>query len=254
MFCQTCNQQTETGKFCPNCGSPLSSEESAATSDHLPISDGNTATNPTGQQNEVVEKIQQVASDYGHFFITNAKKPSEAKNADSIISGVITMVLFSLLLTISIYMGINELPFYDPSFVNDFLIPLALFIILFTAVAALTFAGTKLTSNELSFATILAKYSGYLIPFMLLFIIGFILGLLNLPTLPGIIILISFLGPLLMIPTFILFESHHNGFDRIYTLTSIYIVSLLIFGLLLRSFLGPIVESLMGSILGSINF
>src|SRR5690625_2844985 len=109
MICQNCKQETEEVKFCTNCGAELVVDDSAATVEASPEqaveSETPETTAPvqaeqTGQEtNEYAEKLKGISSDFGQFFITLVKKPTEAKNADqnALISSIIVMVIFSIL-------------------------------------------------------------------------------------------------------------------------------------------------------------
>src|SRR5699024_10630496 len=79
---------------------------------------------------------------------------------------------------------------------------------------------------------------------------GIIFELIKFPSAAALFILISMLGVIFAIPTFILFERHENGFDRVYVLIGIYIVGLLIFGLLGES----VLNMMSGHIFSDLDF
>ncbi|WP_099156508.1 DUF6574 domain-containing protein [Virgibacillus ndiopensis] len=261
MHCPTCGQQTEEGKFCTSCGAQLPNEEYAATADPTvnTVPQVHQSTNQqeqTGsaqQPNEVVEKLKSAGSNFGHFFVTLLKNPSEAKkaNGNDLISASITIVIFSLLIAFGYHLSLNSMStgfFGGPSFsfFDSFILPFIEFIIMFLIAAALTFGGVKITGQALSFTDVLAKYGGYLTPFLVLYVIGFLLALVGLSSFSGLIILVSVLGTLLIAPTLILLEQPANGFDRVYTLIGIYIVSLLVLGFFIQSFIQNILSNFMG--------
>ncbi|MEN1968410.1 DUF6574 domain-containing protein [Lentibacillus sp. N15] len=271
MHCPQCGQETEEGKFCTNCGAQLPSAEPAAAKDqdpavhattvnHQPV----TANAQTQQvnQNEAVEKVKTAGTNFGHFFLTLLKKPSEARNANSndLISGIITMVIFSLLLALGLHLSVSALTDSIPgdlfgdfggsdmSFFDSFVLPLVEFILLFLIVSALTFAGTKLATNAFTFTDVLGKYGAYQVPFLLLYAVGFLFALIGLTSLSAFLIMISILGTLMVVPTLILMEQHGNGFDRVYSLLAIYFISLLVFGFFMQSFIETLISSLFGSV------
>lgn len=258
MHCPNCGQETDEGRFCTNCGAQLPNEEYAAAADPMiNIKPQPQQTGQVQQSNEAIEKLKTAGSNFGHFFTTLLKSPSEARKANSndLISGVTTIVIFSLLIALGYYLSLRSLStgfFGGPSmsFFDSFVLPLIEFIILFGIVAALTFAGAKFSVEAFSFTDVLAKYGGYLVPFLLLYAVGFLLALIGLASLSALIILISLLGPLLIVPTLILHEQPAKGFDRIYVLLAIYIIALLVFGFFIRTFAESIMSGFGGMFSG----
>lgn len=266
MVCPNCGQEITEGKFCTNCGTQLSDDEVAVTSELSPSPlQQHPTSDQTGQetQNELVEKLKNVGANFGHFFITLVKRPSDAKNANSndFISGIISLVIYALLLALGTYLvfratigqvggmgGMMDGP--ELSFSDTFLLPLFEFIILLLVVTGLTFAVAKLSVQTLNFTDVLGKYGAYLIPFLLLYVVGFLVGLMGIPMLAGSLILISLLGALMIAPTFILLEQPAEGFDRIYLLLALYFVAFLICFFLMQSFAQTLIGSMMGGIMG----
>src|SRR5699024_9668445 len=128
MICQNCKQETEEGKFCTNCGAELVVDHSAA--DHSaatveastePAVESDTtetvettapvqAEQTVQETNEYAEKLKGIGSDFGQFFITLVKKPTEARNADqnALISSIIVMAIFSILVALERYITISN--------------------------------------------------------------------------------------------------------------------------------------------------
>lgn len=118
MLCPSCGQQTEEGKFCTNCGSPLpenneaegedqasapvQSQEQASAVQQAPQSE---QTETQQQPNEAVEKVKAIGNDFGHFFLTLVKKPSAAKqaNQNDWISSVITIAIYAILFAVGVF-------------------------------------------------------------------------------------------------------------------------------------------------------
>ncbi|WP_284141686.1 MULTISPECIES: zinc ribbon domain-containing protein [unclassified Virgibacillus] len=265
MFCPNCGQETEQGKFCTKCGAKLANEEFAAAAD--PTIGGTVPTETPLQENSVneeasnpnqsVENVKAAGSAFGQFFVKLVKRPSTAQSVDgnAMISGIIAIVLYSLVISLGFFLLIRSaFGSYGPSFAESFLLPFLEFAILFGAVALLTFAGSKLCAQAVTVKDVIAKYGAYLVPFMLLFIIGFLLALVNLTSFGILAIMVSILGPIIAVPTMILFEKNAVGIDRIFILIGVYLVSILVFSLLLRSFLGSIMDALLGGFMGGFGF
>ncbi|QGS68025.1 hypothetical protein CV093_03045 [Oceanobacillus sp. 143] len=206
MLCPSCKQETEPGKFCTVCGASLVIEETAATADSQTANVVSQPEQPKksnqSQTNEFTEKVAAEAKTFWSFVLNILKKPSSAQNitANQWISGLITLIIFSLLIALGSFIAANS--YFSSSFWNSFIQPFIQFIVLFAAIAAITFAGAKITAQPLSFQDIVAKFGAYSIPFLGLVIIGAILAMLNIPF-SGTLITLSLIGPILIVPTFI---------------------------------------------------
>ncbi|MFD2627237.1 zinc ribbon domain-containing protein [Oceanobacillus kapialis] len=269
MICPNCGQETEEGKFCTNCGAPLPVEDKAATQEglytdqtipseqpHQHVESGSTPTGGQPQQqqpsNDFMETVKKESSQFGSFFLKLLKKPSEGQTVTSsqLIPGIITIVVFSLLISLGTYIISSSIAsFYmQVSFVDGFLLPLIQFLILYGIITALAFAGVKIGGQNLSFTDVVAKTGAYSVPFLVLIVVGSLLALLNITLLSGTIIMIGLLGPILLVPTFILLERPAPAFDRIYLLIGIYFISLIVSGYLLGSITSGLVGSMMGNL------
>ncbi|WP_010529365.1 zinc ribbon domain-containing protein [Lentibacillus jeotgali] len=263
MQCPSCGQYSEEGKFCTNCGAQLVSEQED-TEETIPHQeDSNVIVNNDSEQdsetsdssNEFTEKLKSDAINFGHFFITLMKNPSEAKKANhsDTISGIITILIFSLLLSVSYHFVLTAIPagfFSNVSLFDSFVLPLITFILLQILIAGLTFAGAKLAVQAVTFRGIIAKYGAYLIPFLLLYAAGLIFSFIGLSALAGILIPVSILGLLLLAPTFILLEQPSEGFDRVYVLLGLYIIVIMAFAFFSQAFLSSILGSMMDTMFG----
>lgn len=261
MFCQHCQQETEVGKFCTNCGKELQSSESAATVNAVEEETTSQTTEVTNtekvvqqQSNDFVDQLKKISTKFGDFFLKYVKKPSEAKNttANDLVSSLVMMGLFALLIALTYYITLRSNAFgmfLDVSFLNHFILPFIIYFALFVVIASITFVAIKLTGKDVPYQEVLAKYGAYLIPFSLVFVLSLLISFVGIISLTLITSLISMLGVLLIIPTLIIMNYRLTGFDRIYLLLAIYFVSIIIFGFLLQTFL----ESVIGGILGNLG-
>lgn len=280
MQCPNCGQHTEEGIYCTSCGSRLTGDsthehpaqsdepgtleettEAASQTDDSTINDtppvqqsshGEQSTQPP---NETVERLKTTGSDFGRFFMTLVKGPSETKkaNGSDMSSGIIMFILFSLVIALSYHLALSSMPmgfFSEVSFFDSFILPFLLFLILYFAIAGITFAGAKLAVQAVKFPDVIAKYGAYLVPFLLLYVAGMLFLLIGLSALSSLLIALSILGMLLIAPTFILFEQPSKGFDRIYVLLGLYMIILLVFGFFLQSFLQTILGSFLNMMSG----
>jgi|SRR5690625_277071 len=257
MICKSCHQETEEGKFCTNCGAELVVEESAATVESTekliaeaePVETITPAQSEQVQQdsNEYAEKIKDISSDFGGYFMTLIKKPSEAKNTDQnvLISSIIVIAIFSILVALNGYISVNN--YYNDilgsaSFADNFLIPLLKYIILFALIPVVTFVASKISAQEVPLPTIIAKYGSYLVPFLLLYVIGILFTLIKLGFPFTTVTTISILGPVLIVPILIILEKPVKVFDRMYVLIALSIVSYIIYGYLGSSGLSDVLS------------
>ncbi|ASN07141.1 zinc ribbon domain-containing protein [Virgibacillus necropolis] len=261
MQCQNCYQETEKGKFCTNCGAlisqdePVVIQETAATEEIEIVAESTTSQEPTDpkQSNEIVEKLKASSINFGHFFLTLLKKPNDAKkaNENDLISGIISIALFALLFAVGYFLVLNSIVSFfgsAPTFTDGFLWPFLKLLLLFVVINAITFAGLKFDGAEFSFAKTIAKYGGYLIPFLLLLVAGYILTLIGIVSLGIVAISISLLGTLIIIPTLILSEIPSTNIDRVYLLIIIYVLNTFALSFIMQS----ILLSLMGSPFGGL--
>lgn len=278
MQCPNCYQQTELGKFCTNCGALISQDESAAVAEESSVVLEEPEQQDTMQQhreepnqtNEALEKLKATSTNFGHFSLTLLKKPNEAQraNGNDLISGIISITVYSLLITLGYYLMVNSFlgtfmgnsggpydggqPQQSLPFTDGFLFPFLKFIFLFAVLVSLSFAGLKMTASEYSFQSTVAKYGGYLIPFLLLLVAGYILTLINLYSIGIVAIFVSVFGAILFIPTFILLEKPASGIDRVYLLLIIYILNILTASLIMQSIFTSVMQVMnpFGGLLG----
>lgn len=234
----------------PNQAQDYTPDQAAATQDQSQ----NQPQEPA-QPNEFVETLKRESANFGQFFLKMLKGPDEAKkiNHTNMIPAIITMVIFSLFIALGSYLVSKQIGsmslFSEVSFVDSFLIPLIQFIILFAVMIALVFGGAKMAAQSLTFKDAIGKFGAYTVPFLVLAIVGSLLTLIGLSVAGGLVV-IGLLGPILIVPTFILLEKPTNGFDRIYVLMGIFIVALFVSGFLIQSVLSAFTGSMMGDIMG----
>src|SRR5699024_3804218 len=114
MQCPNCGQETDEGKFCMHCGTPLTEEHAAALAESNPGTTSqmqeeqpqNRQYTQGQQTNEVIENIKSVGIDFGRFFSKLFKRPSMAKHATDrdMVSGIISSVLFSVIFSIGYFL------------------------------------------------------------------------------------------------------------------------------------------------------
>lgn len=242
MFCQSCQQESEAGKFCTNCGAALGSEESAVTLEQetdstvQPEASAPIATEQAQAEepNEFVEQIKDASSNFGDFFLTLVKKPSEAQGFNKVhmVSAIITIAIFSLIISLDSYLVsqsiYSDLISSSPSFLDDFFYPFIKSVIKFGLIASVTFGAAKVALQDVSFSDVLAKYGAYLMPFMLLYIVGTLFSLATLGFPFTLATTVGLSGPVLVIPTLILLEGPIKKFDKVYVILGLILAAQII--------------------------
>jgi hypothetical protein len=273
MKCQHCGHVTEEGKFCSHCGAPLELneqpiEEPTHVEDELespqteekgyseqeviqPIKSSQGEQKQQEKKKDFSDQFATIFTNFGHFFMTLIKKPSMAKKANhhDMYSAIITIIAFALVISLSVFLPAalhsrSRWFMPVPSVFYEFIVPLILLIIIFAGFVSLTYAATKITKVELSFADVIGKYGAYLLPFSLLFVVGVFLSIGQLPVLPSILLTIGILGPIFVVPTLILLEKEGTGLDKIYTLLGLYFIELLLIVLFSNSLFGRVIGEL----------
>lgn len=264
MKCEQCGHEVIGGDFCQNCGAliemdkPTNQErygksnqkenQDLSAEKDRPLNHLGQTTDPNVQQNRKNNNTDQVAtifSNFGHFFMTLLKQPSQAKKANhhDVYSALITMGAISLFVSITIFiphvfMSRSRWFFPAPSIFFEFTMPFLVMLILMAGFISLTFIAVKITKVPLTYADVVGKYGAYLLPYGLLYIAGIFLLLLQIPVVPTAMIVISLVGPIFVIPAFIIYSKKGSGMDKIYTLIALYVVEILFIILISNSVFG----------------
>lgn len=233
MNCPNCGEYISEGNFCTNCGTQITEESVAASSE--PNASQPASVENTQDMSQTVESGQTEAKpslDITGYYVNLIKKPIKAmeSTANDLIPGIITLVVFALLYGAQSYYTMNELSggYMSVSFTMDFLQPFLRFGLILVIAVAITFGALKLTAHELPFQDVFAKYTAFLIPFTLLYAVGFILNIISLPTIPDQLTSLSSSASLIMIPAIIILNSKRKEFDLVYLLIGVFAVTYII--------------------------
>jgi len=206
LICPACNQETEEGKFCTKCGSPLYPQENAAAKDpskentpevHTETSQQEDASTAETSQafNVTFEKVKTGSNQYWNYFITRIKNPNAAfkDNEQHLINSIVTAIILTLAATLFCYGLINSLfndamaaaSFSDESlsdylpFFSTILKGMLIFIILFFTGLIANFITFKLAKHPMSFTKQFTRFTGTLVPFTGFFVVIALLSLLG---------------------------------------------------------------------------
>ena len=206
IVCSNCGKEQEPGNFCEACGHSLKAEETqqvqqqetatptAAEASSTEVEQPKTSTTSTAGENATLEKVKEESTAYWNYFVNRLKNPDTAlKNDNSLVSSIITGILLPLAISLFFYglinttykqfvggffeQGVEGLPFFALTIRIFFVI-----LLLFLSGLVANFVVLKLAKNEISFQSLLAKYTGIAVPYTALFVILALLSLIGLFT------------------------------------------------------------------------
>ncbi|WP_164667770.1 hypothetical protein [Virgibacillus doumboii] len=268
LVCPNCNSKQESGKFCGVCGGTLESMENA----------GSTAReNPTGtdaneqtaaavtaqpQAQQTTEKIKNGVSQYGTYFLDLLKNPTTAfrTNENHFINGLITLILYAITFSLSLYFLANSLykslmgGFGDVAGAGSSIPFFALNsrLVFFIAIlAAVSFAGAlamiKVAKNQENTKTLITNFGSLVVPFTAINTLAVLTGIAGTVKLTLILLGVSLILLTLFIPVLFVFEkatkvsqNDQNIYFSMATVLIIVIVDLFI----VRSVMSGLLEDL----------
>src|SRR5699024_3778491 len=232
MNCPNCGAHLESGQFCPKCGTSLVQEQAAHPETASTTGEPAAPQAPTPQtannqatQNGFVDNVKSTSSNFGQFFMTLLKTPGAAQkaNGNDMISELITLIIYGLLAGLLFYLNGGSNPEFGDEFFKPFLQIVGMLAIFVIA----TFGAGKLTMQDLSFQDTIAKYGAYTVRFLLVFAVAFLATLVDLYTVANILSAASVLGIGFIIPVLILREQPIKGFDHVYLMVILSIISII---------------------------
>jgi small-conductance mechanosensitive channel len=240
MNCPSCNHVNQGGTFCENCGTKLTtaavSQVAASYEQNSTIRSG--ASVPPAS-NQYLEATKVISKQYFGYFMQVLKKPyqnSQAVGAEHFVNGLITIILFSLIIPLTIYFsakgmfggyggglfGEASIPF------GDFVIkPFFAYLIFMLLIAVFSFIAIKLGKVQISFKEVVARFGSFLIPFVAILVIGLIFSILKI-SFALVILLIALMSAIFIVPTLVIAGFKRNsstGLDTIYGILLTYILS-----------------------------
>ena len=247
MKCQQCGHENEGGRFCENCGNPLIETTGNETQQVVP--QVNNEHTGTSQTDDYLKKIINHSKQYFTYFMDVLKKPYVSLHASGgnqhFIYAIITFVLYSFLIPLLIYFGLNAiidkvsaltfsfgtsidvtLPFMDVV-IKPFL-GLGLFMIL---VIAFTYISIKLGRINVTFKEVFTRFGMLLIPFVTILVIGLLLSILEV-SLFIYFLVIGLMGSIFIaVPMLIVFykkQSTEEGLDVLYGTLLTYVLTFIV--------------------------
>ncbi|WP_334073482.1 MULTISPECIES: zinc ribbon domain-containing protein [Paenibacillus] len=220
MICPKCQhrQLTEKARYCENCGKPLT----------------------------------RGAAGFAYLqFVTAALRHPVAfarrVNHGQFIAGLITILLFSLLVPLIIYTGFQRLVgFVDNPFVGMVLRPTLAFLIMSLLITAYCYAVVRYGKGPADYREVAARFGVYLVPFTALLLLALLAALLGIHSLQSLLLLIGLLGAWFAVPAFVILtgysaEGQTPGFpDQLQGTLLVYLAVLLTLALFGKLLFGPL--------------
>lgn len=195
LVCSNCNHRQEDGKFCSVCGGPL--VEQTQTTEQVQVNQNVTpsndqvqnTTNAQQQPNQAVENVKKELSNYWGYFTDFLKNPTKALNTSeqNFLNGLITLVLYLVTFSLSMYFLINGLykdvasifgyydesaPFFEVFFRVLFYIAL---LVLSGLVAA--FIMLKVAKINFNINSLIAQFGSLSVPFVVVNLVAILTAL-----------------------------------------------------------------------------
>lgn len=241
MKCPNCGQEVDEELFCFNCGTSLKkamdeTEEGLSPLDK-PADESSKSTSLNG---------------YAQYLLTYFKQPSNAKNLneEGFIYGMITMGLFGFMVSLFVFISLNHPLFGNVPFFQFFVMPLLAIFAMQLVVAGAVYGALYMMKADVSLKAVFAQFGGYVIPFLIIYLAGFLLSMLDLNTLSVIFSLIGTLGALFVIPALILKEElpkeRVQSVDFVYLLFGIYALSFIFLSFTMRVYMRLLIPAVMG--------
>ncbi|WP_243298674.1 zinc ribbon domain-containing protein [Bacillus litorisediminis] len=259
MICPNCSHENEGGKFCVKCGTQLSStsDETVIGPDNQPVqaphqvsgtkeeyvSQPEPASNV--QASQYVEGAKKISKSYFNSFVQVLKQPYSASvkaGEEQFINGIITIILYSLLVPLIIYFALKgvigdlndfgaeffgESMDINPPFADVVIKPFIAYVIFIFLIAAFSFVAVKLAKVNSSFKEIVSRFASFLIPFVTILALALILSLLNV-SLFIYLLFFGLVGAIFLVPALVVTsysKASQEGLDKVYGILITYVLT-----------------------------
>ncbi len=205
MKCSNCQHENQGGKFCEQCGAPLTETAendkvvSRETVNHETSSSTVSAseTPEAKPSNNYAETTKKIAEGYFVHFREVVKKPynvCRTAESESFTNGLITYILYSLFIPLICYFGLKNIMsgissyssglygsdyVVQPSFFDMVIIPFFACFVFTVLMAFFAFISLKLGHVNVDFKDVFARFGLFLMPIIVIFAVGLILSILK---------------------------------------------------------------------------
>ncbi|KKO52578.1 zinc ribbon domain-containing protein [Paenibacillus sp. DMB20] len=203
----------------------------------------------TPQPNPYLESAKQNSKIYFNYFVKGLKNPlgvAQRTGSEQFLNGIISIVLFVLILPLMTYLSIGSARSYMNSpFVDLVIKPVFWLAVFMLLVAVYTFGAVKLSTNpSADFREIIARYGTLLIPLIVIVFVGFLFIMMG----SGIgvaLMSIGMIGAIFTAPAVITMgykRENVRGLDTLYAILLIYaavFITMMVIGDSIGSLLKP---------------
>jgi len=244
MICPKCSYENEGGNFCIKCGARLTetASEEATTSSGTQYAQGQPAN---GAPNQYLEGAKNISKMYFSYFLEVLKRPyasSVKVGGEHFINAIITIVLYSIIIPLMIFIGLKSLMSglgifglgYSPSFVDVVIKPTFAYIIFLFLVATFTFAAVRMGLVKASYKEVISRFGSFLIPFVAILVIALVMSILRID-LFVFVLLLGFLGTIFLVPPLVIAsykKETRDGIDVVYGSLITYILTFIALAIL----------------------
>lgn len=264
MQCTQCGQINQSAKFCVKCGVNLQAAATSEAADHgyrppvqpplqaeqLSKQQSNQPAafnhNPAAAQpNPQLQQAKQISKQYLAYFAEVLKSPTRTgqnSTAGHMVNGLITLILFSLLLPLIAYVQLhNQGSRFGFGFQNHIsfgsvvIKPFFFLFIIVMLVNSVIFLVLKLGNAGASYREVTARFGTFMIPSVAFYLVAFLFSLVSdgslmMSLLIALGLFSWFVAVCLVIYSFK--KDHSNGLDAFYGVILTYIASIILIALL----------------------
>nr|WP_289037181.1 zinc ribbon domain-containing protein [uncultured Allobacillus sp.] len=262
MKCSNCQNEQQSGKFCEKCGTPFDEKTTAA---EVHRQQEQVAATQAPSQNGV-QNAQNFLQNYWSEFVTILKNPTQSfKRSDQqLVSGIISLVLLAIFVTLGFYFWINgiykeaisspfslasseapsSLPFFELFFKGIFGVILFLAVGLAGAIVPLL-----LSQKSIKATTLITHYGLLSIPFVALGVLTMLIGLIGSGLFP-VVMMLATIGLLIIsapitLITYHLTKQNETG-QTVYASTAGLVITVLFAYLIVDNYVSSFLEGIDG--------
>ncbi|RCX20580.1 hypothetical protein DFP94_103311 [Fontibacillus phaseoli] len=248
MICRNCHHQqnNENAKFCENCGTPLSMT-TAEGSEPGSVPQKEERGGDRQQANEYLESAKKASKLYFKFFASALKSPltyARSVGREQFVNGIITMILYSLVIPLIIYSGFHRLAgFMDHPLLNVVVRPTLAFAVLVVLTAAYCYLAVWYGKGKASFQDVVARFGVYLVPFTALLLLALLFAVLQINLFQSLLLMVGLFGSIFSVPAFVIagyIPEKGAALDQLQSTILVYIAAFITVGLLGDILFGPL--------------
>ena len=244
ITCPNCHHLNDGGNFCEKCGTRLTEGETVV------AGGASAASVETVRPNEHLEKAKNVSKLYFGYFMSLLKSPL-AKGSrigeEHFVNGLITIILYSLILPLSMYVALGDYGRYmDSAFLTIVIKPTLAMAVFVFLMSVFTFCAVKVVGGQVTFRSAVARFGAILVPFIAVFVLGLLMSLFEIYEFVFVLGLGLF-GAIFTAPAIVVMSYTRNiasKFDPLYGIILTYVASFIVFALILRGFIMNMIDGL----------